>query len=70
MKKVTLIIQGMNCMHCVGSVEKALTNLTGTEKVKVHLKKEQAKVKYDDTTVTTAQLIEAVQAAGYEAAIK
>lgn len=70
MEKTKLMIQGMNCMHCVGSVEKALTDLSGTEKVKVQLKKEQATVKYDSNTVTPAQLIEAVREAGYEATIK
>lgn len=70
MAKISFNIEGMNCMHCVGKVEKALTEKPGVEKVKVQLKKEEAKVKYDDNVVTSDQLIEVIKEAGYKATTK
>ncbi|HLR54865.1 MAG TPA: cation transporter, partial [Pseudogracilibacillus sp.] len=52
MTKINLKVNGMSCAHCVSKVEKALQGLQGVEKAKVNLKKETAKVKYDDTVQT------------------
>lgn len=67
MKKVTLKITGMSCAHCVNKVETALQELKGVEKAKVNLKKEVAKVKYDEAVQTLNNLTEAVKEVGYEA---
>jgi copper ion binding protein len=67
MKKITLNVTGMSCAHCVNKVEKALQGLQGVEKSKVNLKKEIAKVKYDETALTLESLTAAVKEAGYEA---
>lgn len=67
MKKATLNIKGMSCAHCVNKVETALQNQPGVAKAKVNLKKEIAKIKYDDTVQTMDQLINEVKEVGYEA---
>lgn len=67
MKKITIKITGMSCAHCVNKIETALQGLQGVEKAKVNLKKEIAKVKYDETVQTLDNLKEAVKEVGYEA---
>lgn len=67
MTKTTLKITGMSCAHCVNKVEKALLGLQGVEKAKVNLKKETAKVKYDETVQTLDKLMAVVKEVGYEA---
>lgn len=67
MKKITIKITGMSCAHCVNKIETALQGLQGVEKEKVNLKKEIAKVKYDETVQTLDNLKEAVKEVGYEA---
>ena len=63
-------IGGMTCASCVSRVEQAIAKLPGVEKVSVNLATEQASVQSISGTVTTAQIVEAVQKAGYEAAPK
>ena len=70
MTKTIFEVEGMNCMHCVGKVESALTDQAGVEKVKVSLKKGEAKLKYDESAVTADQLIDNIKAAGYTATAK
>lgn len=70
MTKTVFEVDGMNCVHCVGKVESALTDQAGVEKVKVNLKKGEAKVKYDESAVTVNQLIESIKSAGYTATTK
>lgn len=65
MKKI-IQIEGMSCSHCAAAVTKALSGVSGTSGVKVHLKKNQAVLKTDDS-VTDAQLEKAVEEAGYKA---
>ncbi|MBM6614961.1 copper chaperone CopZ [Desemzia sp. RIT804] len=67
MKKATLNIKGMSCAHCVNKVETALQGQQGVEKAKVNLKKEIAKIKYDETIQTLDHLILEVKEVGYEA---
>lgn len=66
MEKIVLKVNGMSCGHCVGKVEKALKQLPGVEVAKVDLKKETAKVKYDESKLTIDDLNNAVREAGYE----
>ncbi|WP_088051915.1 copper chaperone CopZ [Virgibacillus dakarensis] len=67
MIKTTLKITGMSCAHCVKKIETALLGLQGVEKAKVNLKKEIAKVKYDESIQKLENLTAAVKEAGYEA---
>ena len=65
---VELDIQGMTCASCVNRVERKLGKLPGVE-ASVNLPLESARVTVPED-VTDAQLIETVQAAGYQASLK
>ena len=55
----------MSCGHCVGQVTKALTRLDGVQVSSV--KVGEAIVVYDQREIASAEIIEAVNEAGYEA---
>jgi len=61
---VHLQIRGMSCASCVATVEKALLKTTGTRDAVVNFAEETATVV---TSASSAQLIAAVQAVGYNA---
>ncbi|EFU75012.1 copper chaperone CopZ [Enterococcus italicus DSM 15952] len=58
--KQTFAIEGMSCAHCVAHVEKAVNELPGIKKVAVHLKKNNGVIKFDETQVTSDQIIEKI----------
>lgn len=66
MEKTKLKIGGMSCEHCVKTVTNALTELPGVRRAKVNLRKAEAVVHFDALRVTTANLTEAITAAGFE----
>jgi copper ion binding protein len=63
-EKTVLKVEGMSCQHCVSAVTEALDSLPGVEKVKVDLKKGEAKVKHA-ADVTLQTLKDAVTEAGF-----
>lgn len=65
--KQKFAINGLNCEHCVARVEKAVSELPGVQKVKVHLKRANGVVKFDESQVTTADIVQKVKDTGYEA---
>ena len=54
----------MTCASCAGRVEKALRQVPGVQAASVNLATEQAQIEAD-AAVTAAQLLEAIQRAGY-----
>ncbi len=70
MSSVDLPISGMTCASCVSRVEQAIAKLPGVVKVTVNLATEEATVELVSGAVTTGQIIEAVQKAGYDASAK
>ncbi|MDZ4745740.1 MAG: cation transporter [bacterium] len=61
--KVTLNIKGMSCGGCVHNVQQALARLPLiSAKVGVG----HADVEYDETGVTHQQIVQTIEAAGYE----
>jgi copper chaperone len=60
----TLIVEGMSCEHCEQSVEEALEALPGVTAASADREREQATVEGD---ADTAQLVQAVEDAGYSA---
>ena len=64
MEKVTLLVEGMSCQHCVQAVEKALQEKGA--KGKVDLAHKKVEVEYDQTKVTLEQLKQAIEEEGYE----
>src|SRR6478672_5081788 len=64
-QQIDLPITGMTCASCVNRVEKALKKVPGVSAASVNLSSEQAAVSYDAAQVAPAQLLQAVERAGY-----
>lgn len=62
----TLKVEGMSCNHCAASVQKALESVAGVKKAVVDLAGKSAVVTAKDS-VSRADLIAAVEAAGFKA---
>ena len=67
MATVTLNIDGMTCGGCVKSVTKVLNDLDGVHSATVSLENKNAQVEFDEGKIQIAQLVEAVEDAGYDA---
>ena len=63
---IILTLSGLHCGNCVKSVEKALHEVPGVEKVSVTLSPQQAIVEGE---VEAQTLIDAIDEIGFEAAI-
>lgn len=64
MRTLTLTISGMSCGHCLNAVNQALSSLSGALVRGVQMGR--AEVTYDPEVLEPAQVIAAVEAAGYE----
>ena len=60
----------MTCSACSARVEKAVTALAGTEQVSVNLLTNSMQLSYDEGKLTPAQIIAAVEQAGYGASLQ
>lgn len=56
-------IEGMNCHHCVMTVKKELSNISGLHVKDVRIG--SASIEYDEHVVSPEQIKEAVEEAGY-----
>src|SRR5438067_13733274 len=65
--EVTLDIGGMTCASCVARVERSLKKVPGVAGAAVNLATERATVSYDPMQAGVAELVAAVEKAGYEA---
>lgn len=65
MKKKTLLIEGMSCMHCSARVEKALQALDGVEEAKVNLAEKKALITLKND-IEDNVIKKAIADAGYE----
>ena len=66
MENITLTVNGMTCMGCVGSVKAVLEPLAGVAKVDITLDGGQVAIAFDPAQVQVAQLKAAIDDAGYE----
>ncbi|MBD9485567.1 cadmium-translocating P-type ATPase [Pseudomonas sp. PDM14] len=66
LQRLELAVEGMTCASCVGRVERALGQVAGVHGVSVNLASERASVEVV-AGVAVADLIAAVQQAGYQA---
>ncbi len=64
---VQLALEGMTCASCVRRVERSLVKVPGVASASVNLATERATVSYDPATASAADLITAVEQAGYGA---
>lgn len=63
-------VTGMTCASCSARVEKSVSALPGMKEVAVNLLKNSMVVDYDDQTVNSEQIINAVVKAGYGASLQ
>jgi Cu+-exporting ATPase len=66
-ERLLLAVEGMTCASCVARVEKALATVPGVLAASVNLASERATVDAVRGAVTAADLVAAVEAAGYRA---
>ena len=66
--RVDLALEGMTCAACANRIERKLNKLDGVE-ASVNYATEQATVRFDPRRVTVPDLVGAVEAAGYHAAL-
>lgn len=64
MEELALQITGMSCGHCVARVQKVLSKLDGVDVRNVGVG--SAEMIYDPSRVSPDQILEAVDAAGFE----
>ena len=62
-------VTGMSCSACSSHVEKAVNKLENVEKASVNLLTETMDVTYDETKITSTEIIDAVVKAGYGASV-
>lgn len=65
-KKESFPIQGMTCANCAATIEKTLKKLPGIQSASVNFATEELTVEYDMSSLTLADILSAVQSAGYE----
>jgi copper chaperone len=68
MTDATLAVPDMSCGHCKAAVEGELNRLSGVESSKADVEKGTVAVRYDESRVSTEQLVEAIEGAGYTVA--
>ena len=64
--RIDLALEGMTCAACANRIERRLNKLDGVE-ASVNYATEQAAVRFDPHVVAVADLLDAVEAAGYRA---
>lgn len=69
MKKEKYSVTGMTCSACSSHVEKSVSKVPGMETVSVNLLTNSMQVTYDETLCDGQRIIEAVEKAGYGAAL-
>jgi Cu+-exporting ATPase len=67
---VSFPVEGMTCASCVNRITRFLNKVEGVEEANVNLASESATVRYDPGQVGVADLVSAVDAAGYVARVE
>ena len=67
MKHEKFTVTGMTCSACSSRVEKTVSQLEGMEKASVNLLTNSMQVDYDETKVSSQDIVDAVVSAGYGA---
>jgi copper chaperone len=64
----TYKVPDVSCSHCKRAIESALGAIEGVQKVEVDVEKKTVDLKFDETTVTEAAVLDALSQEGYPAA--
>ncbi len=65
METKTFEVSGMKCGHCKANVENALKALDGVRSANVSLADKNVTVEYDESTVSPAQMKDAIDNIGH-----
>ena len=68
MTEKTLKVPDMSCGHCKAAVEGELNKLSGVRRASADIEKGTVEISYDERTVTTEDLEDAFEEAGYTVA--
>ena len=66
MQKKTYRVEGMHCSNCAMNIEAIEDDLKGIKQVSASYQKGQMVVEFDETVVSEAQIISAVEKRGYQ----
>jgi copper ion binding protein len=66
MNAKTLSVPGISCDHCKMSIEKAVSELPGVDKVEVDISARTVDLDFDEATVGLDQIINVIEEVGYE----
>ena len=69
MEKTVLHVEGMACGHCEIAINDAVRKLPGVKKAKASKWKKEVLVEYDSSLTTVEDIINAVNATGYQVVI-
>jgi len=67
MENTVIKVGGMSCQGCVKNITGVLSALAGVASAEVSLEAAEAKVAFDPRTVTRAELLAAIEDAGFDA---
>ncbi|UCV02635.1 heavy-metal-associated domain-containing protein [Dechloromonas denitrificans] len=67
MENTVIKVGGMSCQGCVKNITGVLSGLAGVASAEVSLEAAEAKVAFDPQTVTRAELLAAIEDAGFDA---
>ena len=70
LKSVDLPITGMSCASCAAKIEKALSAISGIQKVSVNFATEKVTVSYDPAEVLLKEFVETIKELGYGAGLE
>ena len=62
----TLSVPGISCDHCKMSIEQAVGELAGVDKVEVDISARTVDLSFDEAAVGLDQIIDAIEEVGYE----
>jgi copper chaperone len=68
MTEKTLRVPDMHCGHCKAAVEDELSKLSGVERANADVEKGTVEVSYEEGKVSTEDLKDAIEEAGYTVA--
>lgn len=61
-------VKGMHCVGCAMTIDGALEDLAGVKSATTHYAKQVVEVEYDQEKISEAQIVAAVEKAGYRVA--
>lgn len=68
MTTTTLNVPDISCGHCKSSIEGAVGELSGVDKVEVHIDAKTVELSFDDNALSMEAIVEAIEGQGYEVA--